>query len=156
MRHKRIHEKALLLDAIVKVYRKSRGRKSFPHKMVERIIPLLFPGSRRLGRGFFKTAYLVSSPTRRLALKAARSRYIRRDLKLYKAIPPGVRNRYFAKIYWGTEFCLLQKYGEERKVPAEIRKKLSGKGREFGLTDVREDNIRWVDGRFKIVDANPL
>lgn len=155
MRHKRIYEKALLLDAIVRAYRRSRGRKSFPHKMVGQIIPLLFPGSRRLGRGAFKTAYRVSSTARTLVLKAARTRHIRRDLQLYKAIPGRIRNRYFAKIYWGTRHCLLQKYGDQKKVPPEIRKKLSAKGKKLGLSDIRDDNIRWVDGQFKIVDANP-
>jgi hypothetical protein len=155
MRHKRIYEKAILLDAIVRAYRRSRGRKSFPHKMVGQIIPLLFPGSKRLGRGAFKTAYRVSSTARNVVLKAARSRYIRKDLQLYKTIPSGVRNRYFAKIYWGTKYCLLQKYGDEKRVPPEIHKKLAAKGKEFGLSDIRDDNIRWVDGRFKIVDANP-
>lgn len=154
MRHTRIYEKALLLDAIVRAYRRSRGRKSFPHKMVGQIIPLLFPGSKRLGRGAFKTAYRVSSTARNLVLKTARSRYIRRDLELYKTIPSRVRNRYFAKIYWGTKYCLLQKYGKEKNVPQKIRKKLKAKGKEFGLSDVRDDNIRWVDRRFKIVDAN--
>ena len=88
-------------------------------------------------------------------LKAARTRHIRRDLQLYKAIPGRIRNRYFAKIYWGTRHCLLQKYGDQKKVPPEIRKKLSAKGKKLGLSDIRDDNIRWVDGQFKIVDANP-
>lgn len=143
------------MDGIIRAYKRARGRKYFPHKVVEQVVPLLFPDSRRLGRGFFKTVYRVSSTARDLALKLAGSRYIRRDIRLYRAIPNGVRNRYFAKVYWATKYCLLQKYGEKRKVPTRVLEKLRGRGEKLGLSDVRPDNIRRVDGHFKIVDANP-
>lgn len=142
------------MDGIVRAYKRSRGRKNFPHKMVGQVIPLLFPGSRKLGRGFFKTAYRVSSTARDLALKVARSKYIRADVRLYYAIQDSVRNRYFAKIYWNTKYCLLQKYGEKRRVSTLVLEKLKERGKNLGLSDIRIDNIRMVDGHFKIVDAN--
>jgi hypothetical protein len=38
--------------------------------------------------------------------------------------------------------------------PTEI-KKLKKIGKEHGLIDIRPDNIRKVDGVFKIIDAHP-
>jgi hypothetical protein len=56
-----------------------------------------------------------------------------------------LRNRYFAKIYWGTKYCLLQKYGRKAKVPAPVLKKLRAFGKQYRLTDINEANIRKVD-----------
>ena len=73
-------------------------------------------------------------------------------------MPKNVRNRYFAKIYWrskGGRF-ILQKYGEDVKVPERelIRLKLIGK--EYGLKDVREANIMKFERKLKIVDAERI
>jgi len=155
MRHERIRDRAQLLDSIVRTYKKARGGKYFPHRVVEQVMPILFPRSRKIGRGAFKTVYRVESPARFVALKVTASKHVRRDRKLYEGIPVGVRNRYFAKIYWYTKYCLLQKYGREVNVPKNVLKRLQERGRRFGLSDVRRDNIRRVEGHFKIVDANP-
>ena len=50
---------------------------------------------------------------------------------------------------------MLQKYGAKTAtLPSEI-KKLKVIGKKYGLIDIRADNIRKVDGRFKIIDAHP-
>jgi hypothetical protein len=97
----------------------------------------------------------VSSRERDLVLKVSNPKHLRRDLQAYERIPPTLRNRYFAKIYWKSKYCLLQKYGEKGHVPAERLTRLKKIGRRYGLTDIRPSNIRRVDGHFKIVDANP-
>jgi hypothetical protein len=102
----------------------------------------------------FKTAYKVSSRTRELVLKAANRRSILRDLRAYRLLPRTLRNRYFAKVYWRTKYCLLQKYGSPGPVPPAGLARLKAVGKRYGLTDVREANIRKVGGVFKLVDAN--
>ena len=112
MRHERIREKARFLDEFIEAHKKTRRRKRFPHQAVEVIIPLLFRRWRPEGRGAFKTVHRVSTTSRHVALKTASAKHISKDWRIYQTLPRGTRNRYFAKIYWKTKYCLLQKYGK--------------------------------------------
>ncbi len=156
MRHKTIHDKALLLDSIVDYYMKGRHRIYFPHKQLRRVLPMLFPEIKPEGRGVFKTVYRITSrnSTRDLVLKAGSASSTRRDWSVYNSLPKGIRNRYFAKIYWPTKYFVLQKFGERVPVPSDELRRLKTKTRKY-LTDVRLANIRFVDGHFKVVDAHP-
>lgn len=95
----------------------------------------------------------MSSLARDLALKIGGEENITKDIEVYDSLPSNIRNRYFAKIYWHTRYCLLQKYGKAVKIPPKTLEALRGKAASYRLTDVRAANIRKVDGRFKIVDA---
>src|SRR5712691_3372301 len=160
MRHKTIHDKALLLDSIVDYYVKGRHGIYFPHERLKRVLPMLFPQIKPQrkpeGKGSFKTVYRITSrnQTRDLVLKAGSATSTKRDWDVYIGLPKGIRNRYFARIYWPTKYFVLQKFGEKRPVPPDELRRLRAKTRKY-LTDVREDNIRFVDGHFKIVDAHP-
>jgi len=155
MRHTRIYKRALFIDQFVDAYQKVRKRHNFPHREVASVIEYLFPGCIYTGRGAFKTVHKVSSRARDLVLKTSNPKNIRSDRRAYRRLPPTIRNRYFAKIYWTTKYCLLQKYGRQADhIPPRQLKKLKAVARACGLTDVRPGNIRKVDGRFKIVDAN--
>jgi hypothetical protein len=153
-RHALIHRKALLIDQFIEAYKQGRKRASFPHKAVGTMIRLLFPGSTLSGRGAFKTVHKVSSRERDLVLKTGNRRSMYSDHRAYRRVPSTLRNRYFAKVYWRTRYCLLQKYGTSGRVPPERLLRLKEVGRRFRLTDIREANIRKVEGAFKIVDAN--
>lgn len=154
MRHSRIHKRARFIDEFIDSYRKVRKLRNFPHKAVKTILPLIFPGSRFAGRGAFKTVHKVSSRAKDLVLKTSRARHVKREKRAYERFPKSLRNRYFAKIYWITKYCVLQKYGRRAKVAEPELKRLKRKAKEHGLTDIRPENIRKVDGRFKIIDAN--
>lgn len=155
MRHALIKRKAEFIDQFVDSYKRVRRRSRFPHKEVGSIIHFLFPGSSYSGRGVYKTVHKVSSRTKNLVLKTGHYTYITKDLRAYHRPQPQIRNRYFAKIYWRTRYCLLQKYGKKAKVPISELAKLKAIGKKYGLTDIRADNIRKVDDHYKIVDANP-
>lgn len=155
MRHERIHKRALFIDEFVRAYQKVRNRKTFPHKEVGRIIHFLFPGCSYKGRGAFKTVHKISTRARDLVLKTSSPKNIKKDMRVYSRIPETIRNRYFAKIYWNTRCCLLQKYGRKTMgVPAKALKRLKEFGKQYGLRDIRLDNVRKVGGHFKIVDAS--
>lgn len=154
MRHSLIRRKALLLDHFIDVYKRARKRRSFPHREVAVLVRLLFPGAEISGRGAFKTVHKISSRERDLVLKTSATRNLRNEERVYRRIPPTLRNRYFAKIYWRTKYCLLQKYGTPGKIPATRFEKLRTIGKQCGLTDVRPANIRSIGGIFKIIDAN--
>lgn len=154
MRHALIQRTARLIDQFVDAYKRARKRSTFPHREVEQIVTLLFPGSAQGGRGAFKTVFVVRSRKRLLALKTSSSSQIMNDWLAYHSLPKNIRNRYFAKIYWLTDHCLLQKYGRESRVPERVLRRLKKIGKEHGLRDVRPANVRKVDGQFKIVDAS--
>lgn len=154
VRHETIYQKALLIDKFIEYYMKAKKRERFPRKEAGQVIRLLFPNSRYAGQGASKTVYQISSRARDLALKVSREDNIRNDVSVYNQLPKNVRNRCFAKIYWNTKHCLLQKYGKSIIVPPEVIQSLKEKVKPFGLVDVRAANITRVDGKFKIVDAN--
>ncbi len=156
MKHTKIHYKALFIDEFVGYYNRTRKRGRFPHKQVGVLIKYLFPNSKWFGNGNHKTAFRVWSDFGRnpLVLKVGSKSAIKNDLKVYNRIPESKRNRYFAKIYHKTNYCILQKYGKKIKVSPEIKKSLKAIGKRYGFRDVRDANIRFIKGRPKIVDAS--
>ncbi len=154
-RYLRIRRKAIFIDEFVDAYKRIRGRRSFPHKAVEQVIHFIFPGRMYLGRGAFKTVHKVSSNVKDLVLKMSNSKNIRADVRAYSRLPHGIRNRYFAKIYWSTRYSLLQKFGTKpQSIPRDVLRNLKTIGRRYGLTDIRPANIRKVGRHYKIVDAS--
>jgi hypothetical protein len=154
MRHKKIHDNLLLIDKFVELYRRTRKTSKLPRKEIKILVEFLFEGSKYLDSGAYKNVYQINSRKRKLALKIGREEYIKDDMESYGKLPKRIRNRYFAKIYWHTKFCLIQKFGKKSKIPPEEIKKLKIIGRKYGLADIRKANILKVDGRFKIVDAS--
>lgn len=154
-RHSKLKQRAEILDLIIDHYIKARNRKNFPRKIVAELVRLIFPDSSFQGRGFFKEVHAIRSPAHTRVLKLSNKKSTARDWRLYNRLPGSSRNHYFAKIYWRTKYCLLQKYGRKAKVPKAQLEKLRAFGRKNHLTDIKSDNIRKIDGRFKIVDAHP-
>jgi hypothetical protein len=154
-RHERLRRKAHVIDDAVDEYRNSRGLSIFPHKKVRGMAEFILPKSKWVGNGAYKNVYRVRTQARNLVLKIGDQKHILNDLRVYRRFHKNVRNRYFAKIYWRTKYCLLQKFGDPADdiSPIELQK-LKDKGKENGLCDVKVANIRLVDGRYKIVDAN--
>lgn len=155
-RHAILKRRAETLDLIIDQYNRVRKRKRFPKKIVADVVRLLFPDSSFVGRGFFKEVHTIRSRAHTRVLKLSNGKSTDRDWKVYNRLPPTLRNRYFAKIYWRTKYCLLQKYGRKTEVPISVLKRLQKFGREHGLRDIKPDNIRKVDGHFKIIDASPI
>ena len=79
--------------------------------------------------------------------------WLPQEERAFKRLPSTVCNRYFAKVYWRTKYCLLQKFGSECSVPPSRLARLKQVAGKYGLTDVRPGNIRCVGGVGKIVDA---
>src|SRR3954471_24875209 len=109
-RHSTLKRRAETLDLIIDQYNRVRKRKKFPKKIVEGVVRLLFPGSSFAGRGVFKEVHAIRSRAHTRVLKLSNGKSTNRDWKVYNQLPITLRNRYFAKIYWRTKYCLLQKY----------------------------------------------
>jgi hypothetical protein len=65
-----------------------------------------------------------------------------------------VRHQLFAKIFWHTKYCLLQEIGFSAQVTSaqlfEVRRLVY----RYSIFDVKADNLKKIDGKLKIVDAN--
>lgn len=155
MRHATLNERAKVLDSVIDHYKRARGRKNFPKAIVSDIVKLLFPRSDFEGRGFFKEVHSVRSRSRTLVLKLSNAKSTARDWEVYHRLPKSIRNRYFAKIYWHTKYCSLQKFGRKVRVSKQALDTLRARVKPYGLTDVKAANVRKVDGHLKVVDANP-
>lgn len=154
-RHRSIKPQARIIDEFIGRYMKSRKTSRLPDKRIlEPVVKFIFKDYRPLGRGWFKHAYFIPSRNkkRRLVLKMCREGMVLKDYKISKRLS----KRFFARIYWHTRFCMLQKYGERRKVPRDTLLDLQNEARKAGLDDVNPKNVRYFpdEGRFKIIDAN--
>jgi len=144
-----------MVDAIIDHYIKVRKRKNFPKKIVEPVLKLVFPESHYIGRGFHKVVHAIYSRSFKRVIKISNFKSTNRDWDLYHRLPRTIRNLYFAKIYWHTKYCSLQKFGRKAVVPQVQLEKLKRRVKQYGLTDVRAENIRKFGKGFKIIDAYP-
>ncbi len=158
MRFKQPHNYAYVIDGIIDHYRESRNTKKMPsRKLLLSLVKAVFPVQRHLGRGYFKNVFhIVSRPGRfHLVIKIGIPEAIEMDWGIYQmAKKGGLADRYFARYYWKTRYCLLQKYGKRRIVPDAVLKDLRVRAHRAGLSDIKKDNIRYIDGHFQIIDAN--
>ncbi len=111
MKHANIYKRLLRLEDDIKLL--VSGRKQFPHDQVGEAVVRHFPEATPAGQGAFKRVYFL--PRRGVigvALKIARASAVKSDVAAYGALPPNVRNRWFAKIHHSTDHMLLQKWME--------------------------------------------
>ena len=161
MRHKKPQDYAFVIDDLVDHYMKTRGGEKLPNRrLLSPIVELMFEEQEYLGRGASKRAFKVLSRNgkRELVLKIGEPKSIKNDWKVYvHAKNNGLADRYFAKCYWHTKYCMLQKFGEDRKVPPKIQRDLKERANKIGLQDIglrSNRNIRYIDGYFRIIDAS--
>ena len=157
MHHENIRKKAEFIDRFIELYRQLRKRKRFPHNATGKLILLLFPNSKKLAKGAHKTSFSIQIRRKRLALKISERKDLRNDFRAYRRLPITIRNRYFAKMYWATKHCLLQKLAKQKPIITKknyqflkLKKKLTS----HHLTDIRPANVGWIDGKLKVLDAN--
>ncbi|VVB77342.1 Uncharacterised protein [uncultured archaeon] len=155
MRHKKIYGVALKLDRFIK----EKGNERLPSKKI--LLSELrkyYATTEYLGSGRFKRVFHIKATERDLALKVGHPEDIEKDWKVYRhAKDEKLANRYYAKCYWHTKYCSLQKFGKKREVPYKISKDLKKRANNAGLRDIGTSsdnrNIRYFDGHFKIIDA---
>ena len=154
MQHKKIRKIALKLDCLM---RRNRGRLPSRTQVIAEINKY-GKATYYLGSGKYKRVFHIKATEKDLALKVGKPKAIKIDWKVYlHAKKNRLANRYFGKCYWHTEYCMLQKFGEERRVPMGKALELKRRANAIGLADVgtkSNRNIRYFDGKFKIIDAS--
>jgi hypothetical protein len=154
MKHKSLRDKAKLIDRLIDAYVSSRGVSFVPSGKLEELVSIFFPEACLESSGWHKTALRIIEHKRVFVLKIGAEETIENDHRVFKRLPVGVRRELFAEVFWHTKYCLLQEYGVEVEVSAEELRRLRDVGYRYGVIDVKEENVRLVGGRLKIVDAN--
>lgn len=154
MKYRELHHKAKHIDRLIAAeLHDNRG--SFPSQ--DRLAELLaanYPDFEVENCGWHKIVFRNRSFDHNVVLKIGPHKSIEADHGVYKAVPEKKRHRYFARIYWHTRYCLLQEYGEPAAVTQMQLNCLRQAVYKYGVFDVKAENLRWINGELKIIDAN--
>jgi hypothetical protein len=148
-----LHAKARLLDGLIDEYVKTQGT-FVPMGQLQTKVLKVFPDAVMVNYGLHKLVFHLRHKSHNLALKVGRASAVERDHRVYKQMPPSLRHVYFARIFWHTKYSILQEYGVETRVSVKSLAQLKAIADQYGVLDITCDNIRSVDGKLKIIDAN--
>jgi hypothetical protein len=104
--------------------------------------------------GWHKIVFGIHSADQKIVIKIGAKKSIENDHRAYKRVPESMRHQLFAKIFWHTKYCLLQEYGFPAKVNAEELTRLRRIIYRYGIFDIKEENVKRINGELKIIDAN--
>lgn len=153
MKFKSLHQKAAFLDKSIDEYVESQGAGFVPMPKLKEMVRAQFPDAVMVTFGLHKLVFHLRHKSHELALKVGRAQAIERDHRAYRMLPPALRHAYFARVFWHTKYAILQEYGVEADVTKQQLLQLRALAGKYGLLDITCDNIRWVDGHLKIIDA---
>lgn len=104
--------------------------------------------------GLHKIVFGIYSADQKIVLKIGTKKSIENDHRAYKRVPETMRHQVFARIFWHTKYCLLQEYGFPAQVNAGELNLLRRIVYQYGIFDVKAENLKRFDGKLKIIDAN--
>jgi len=102
-----------------------------------------------VGKGGYKRVFLVKLNKRELIFKVGRDVKIQYKIYLERKHK---KNFKYAKIYWATEKCLLQKYCKKVKVPVKLIKANKIIAKKNGYSDWRKDNVGLLNNKIIAFD----
>ena len=153
MKFKSLYEKAALLDQAIDGYLEGQASGFVPMPKLKEMVRTQFPDAVMVTFGLHKLVFHLGHKTHELALKVGKPQTIERDHRAYDVLPSPLRHAYFARVFWHTKYAILQEYGVEADVTKQQLLQLRALAGKYGLLDITCDNIRWIDGHLKIIDA---
>lgn len=161
----RIRAMCMDLDLVLQARMTERGLRTFPHKLVGRLLQDTFPeGVEFVGKGCYKSVWRLLGAAA-LVVKAGPEFYHEYDEQVWLSVKEPDRSRYFARWYWRTRFFSLQDYGLEGAPSHAALADLAAVAKRYGLVNVLgrvvngklarriPRNVRLVQGQWRIVDA---
>lgn len=153
MQFKALHEKARHLDDLIDESIKSQKTGFVPMRRLQELVLSVFPEAVMVDYGLHKLVFRMKHDGDELALKVGKVQAVERDHTVYMQLPPSLRHAYFARMFWHTKYSILQEYGTEAEVTQKQLLQLRALAGKYGLLDITCDNVRWVHGKLKIIDA---
>jgi hypothetical protein len=154
LKYKTFHHTARHIDHLIDHYIHSRGTSFIPQNELKNIILKNFPDLYLKDSGWHKIVFGIHSIDQKIVLKVGTKNSIENDHRAYKRVPESMRHQLFANIFWHTKYCLLQEYGFPAHVTEEELNVLRRFVYKYGIFDIKADNLKRIDGKLKIIDAN--
>lgn len=154
MKYRELHHEAKHIDRLIDHELHHNGGAFPTQDQLAEIIAKNYPDFSVENCGWHKIVFRNLSFNYDVVIKVGPHKSIEADHRVYKAVPKDKRSRYFARIFWHTKYCLLQEYGEPAAATQEQLNCLRQAVYKYGVFDVKAENLRWINGELKIIDAN--
>ncbi len=154
MKYRELHHQAKHIDRLIDAELHARGGLFLAQEQLKMIILKNYAEFYVESSGWHKVVFGNSAIDHKVVLKVGPKKSIELDHRAYKRVPERVRHRFFARIFWHTKYCLLQEYGIKANVTKEQLTCVRQAIYKYGIFDVKADNLRWVEGELKVIDAN--
>jgi hypothetical protein len=154
LKYRELHHQAKHIDRLIDANMPVGGSLFLSPEELEKIISKNYPDFYFESSGWHKVVFGSSAIDHKVVLKVGPKKSIELDHRAYTRVPERVRHQFFARIFWHTKYCLLQEYGIKAAVTKEQLTCVRQAIYKYGIFDVKADNLRWVDGELKVIDAN--
>lgn len=154
LKYRQLHHEAKHIDRIIDRRLKLLGGMFLTTDDIEALVAENYPDFVVENCGWHKIVFRNRQIDHKVVLKIGPSRSIENDHQAYKRVPKSIRHQTFARIYWHTKYCLLQEFGESATVTEEQLDCIRQVVYKYGIFDIKAENLRWIDGELKIIDAS--
>jgi hypothetical protein len=154
LKYSNLHHQAKHIDHLIDHTLHVRGTLFLQREDLKNLVLSNFPDFYMVSFGWHKIVFGIRSLGEKLVLKVGSKRSIENDHRAYKRLPEGIRHKLFARIFWHTKYCLLQEYGFPAHVTNQQLDYVRGVVYRYGVYDIKAANLKAIDGKLKIIDAN--
>lgn len=154
MKYKTLHHQAKHIDRLIDHTLHSTGMRFIPQSQLKSLVLSCFSDLSVVSYGWHKIVFGTRSVDQKIVVKVGAKRSIENDHRAYKRLPETIRHQLFARIFWHTKYCLLQEYGFPTRVSREQLDYVRRVVYNYGVYDIKAENLKAIDGKLKIVDAN--
>lgn len=154
MKFEEIHHEAKHIDRLIDLNIHAKGTSFLTTDELQTIILTVYPDYYVESCGWHKIVFRHKKLNHKVVLKVGSKKSIENDHQAYKRVPKHMRHIFFARIYWHTKYCLLQEYGTPAEVTPQQLNCVRQAIYKYGIFDVKVDNLRWINGELRIIDAN--
>lgn len=154
MKFKALHHTAIQIDHSIDHYIDLSGSPVIPQPQLKELVLKNFPDLYVRDVGWHKIVFGIHSADQKIVIKIGTKKSIENDHRAYRRVPESMRHQVFARIFWHTKYCLLQEYGFPAKVNVGELTRLRQIVYRYGIFDIKEENLKRINGELKIIDAN--
>ena len=154
LKFKDLNRTARQIDHSIDHYMHLSGSPVIQQPQLKELVLKNFPDLYVRDVGWHKIVFGIHSADQKIVLKIGTKKSIENDHRAYKRVPEIMRHQVFARIFWHTKYCLLQEYGFPAQVNAGELNLLRRIVYQYGIFDVKAENLKRFDGKLKIIDAN--
>ncbi len=154
LKYKELNHIAKHIDRLIEARLEETGGHFIPQETIKAIVLENYPDFYVVSFGWHKIVFANRLVDQKVVLKVGPHKTIENDHHVYKSPPKGERHKVFARIFWHTKYCLLQEYGLPAKVSPQQLTLIRREVNKYGIFDVKAENLRLIEGKLRIIDAN--